>query len=351
MTGWYLRLADETHGHESQTSGAATSHRAAIPSTLYVVSEGWFHMEAVRHRVFGGPDVLELAEVPRPTPGPDDVLVRIRAASVNPADWKIRSHLAALPVTLPFIPGFDLSGTVEAVGDRVTRFRPGDDVFGMPTPFVGAYAQYARAAAADLAPRPDRLTHVEAAAVASVGLTAWQALVHIAHVEAGHRVLVHAAAGGVGHLAVQIAKAHGAYVIGTARAANHGFLAGLGVDEAVDHTVEDFAAAVKDVDIVLDTIGDSYGSRSLDTLAPGGMLVSAVWDRPGLTPHDAERRGVRFDTVQVHPSAADLDHLSRLADRGQVRVDVTHVLPLAHAADAHRLSETGRVRGKIVLTP
>ena len=309
------------------------------------------HMRAVRQRAHGGAEVLEFTEVDRPVPGPDDVLVRVRAASVNPADWKIRSGIAALPVTMPFVPGFDLSGTVESVGGRVTRFRPGDDVFGMPTPFVGPYAEYVRAPAADLAPKPRALSHVEAAAMASVGLTAWQALVVVARVRAGHRVLVHAAAGGVGHVAAQIAKANGAYVIGTARTANHDFLGGLGVDECVDHTVEDFAAVVKDVDVVLDNMGHGYCPRSLGTLAPGGMLVSTVWDHPGVAPEDAAGRGVRFDTVRVHPSAADLASLSGLMARGLVRVHVAEILPLSRAADAHRLSETGRVRGKLVLTP
>ncbi|MEV0715023.1 NADP-dependent oxidoreductase [Asanoa sp. NPDC050611] len=308
-------------------------------------------MRAIRQRGYGDADVLELTEVERPAPGPADVLVRVRAASVNPADWKIRSGAAALPVTMPFIPGFDLSGTVEAVGERVARFRPGDEVFGMPTPFVGPYAEYARAPAADLADRPQWMSEVEAAALASVGLTAWQALVGIAKVEAGQRVLVHAAAGGVGHVAVQIAKAHGAYVIGTARAANHRFLAEIGVDEAVDHSTEDFTAVVKDVDIVLDNMGYSYGPRSLETLSPGGLHVSTVWDHPGITRDDAARRGVRFETVQVRPSAEHLVALGRLVEQGLLRVHVADVLPLHRAADAHGLSESGRVRGKLVLTP
>ena len=308
-------------------------------------------MRVVQQRAFGGAEVLESTEVALPTPGPDDVLVRILAASVNPADWKIRSGVAALPVAMPFIPGFDLSGVVESVGHEVTRFRPGDEVFGMPTPFVGTYADYARAPAADLAPKPQRLSHVDAAALASVGLTAWQALVGIAQIQAGQRVLVHAAAGGVGHVAAQIAKAYGAYVIGTARASNHTFLAGLGVDEVVDYTTEDFARAVKDVDVVLDNMGYTYGPRSMETLSPGGILVSAVWDHPGVTPADAAKRGVRFATVQVRPSAADLEELGQLAERGLVRVHVADVLPLSQAAAAHRLSETGRVRGKLVLAP
>ncbi|GAA4459502.1 NADP-dependent oxidoreductase [Phytohabitans houttuyneae] len=308
-------------------------------------------MNAIRFHDFGGPEVLEVAQVARPVAGPADVLVEVRAASVNPADWKIRSGVAALPVTLPFTPGFDLAGVVVAAGDRVTRFRPGDEVFGMPAPFVGPYADYVRAPAADLAAKPRALSHAEAAAVSAVGLTAWQALVGIAEVGAGQRILVHAAAGGVGHVAVQIAKARGAYVIGTARTANHPFLRDLGADELVDHTLEDFTDAVRDVDVVLDNIGDAYGARSLDTLAPGGLLVSAIWDHPGVTEDDAARRGVRFETVKVAPSAADLEELGKLTDRGLVRVHIEQTLPLREVAEGHRLSQTGRVRGKLVLVP
>jgi NADPH:quinone reductase-like Zn-dependent oxidoreductase len=306
-------------------------------------------MYAIKQGAFGGPEVLEFAEVDRPVPGPDDVLVRVRAASVNPADWQIRTGVAPLPIDLPFIPGFDLAGMVERTGDRVSRFRPGDEVFGMPTPFTGTYAQYVRAPAADLALKPATLDHNQAAALASVGLTAWQGLVGIARIQPGQRVLIHAAAGGVGHIAVQIAKAFGAHVIGTARTANHGFLRDLGADELVDYTLDDFATAVRDVDIILDNIGDAYGARSLTTLAPGGHLVSTIWDHPGVTSEDAAGAGMRFDTVMVAPSAADLEELGKLVDQGLIRVHVADVLPLRDAAQAQRMSETGRVSGKLVL--
>ncbi|MFD0480083.1 NADP-dependent oxidoreductase [Nonomuraea thailandensis] len=290
-------------------------------------------MYAIKQRAFGGPEVLEFTEAEQPVPGPDDVLVRVRAASVNPADWKIRTGGAALPVDLPFIPGFDLAGVVERIGDRVSRFRPGDDVFGMPTPFTGTYAQYVRAPAADLALKPAGLDHNQAAALSSVGLTAWQALVGIARIQPGQRVLIHAAAGGIGHIAIQIAKAFGAHVIGTARTANHGFLRDLGADELVDYTLDDFAAAVRNVDIVLDNIGHEYGVRSLATLAPGGHLVSTIWDHPGVTAEDVARAKARFDTVQVAPSAPDLKELGKLVEQGRIRVHVADVLPLRDAAE------------------
>lgn len=308
-------------------------------------------MHAIRQRAFGGPEVLEFVEVDRPVPGPDDVLLRVLATSVNPADWKIRSGTAALPVQPPFVPGFDVSGVVEQVGDRVTRFRPGDEVHGMPTPFAGTYAEYVRAPAADLAAKPAGLDHVQAGAMPAVGLTAWQALVRIARIQVGQRVLIHAAAGGIGHIAIQIAKAHGAHVIGTARAANHAFLRDLGADELIDYTVEDFATAARDIDVVFDNIGDAYGARSLDTLVPGGHLVSAIWDRPGVTSEQVAERGLRFDPVQVAPSAADLEELNKLVDRGLLRVHVERTLPLRDAAKAQELSETGPVRGKLVLVP
>ncbi|WP_117208207.1 NADP-dependent oxidoreductase [Allorhizocola rhizosphaerae] len=305
-------------------------------------------MKAIVQTALGGPEVLQYTEVVPPVAGPDDVVVRVRAASVNPADWKIRAGAVPFPVELPHIPGFDLSGVVESVGERVSRFQPGDEVFGMPRFFARAYAEYARVPEADLAAKPATLDHVQAAGLASVGLTAWQGLVHIAGVKPGQRVLVHAAAGGVGHVAVQIAKALGAHVIGTARASNHDFLRELGADETIDYSTVDFADAVRDVDVVLDNIGDSYGARSLPTLAPGGILVSTLWDRPGVTDQDASRRGVRLEAVQVAPSADDLEALAKL---DQLRVHVQEVFPLHEAALAHRTSETARVRGKLVLIP
>jgi NADPH:quinone reductase-like Zn-dependent oxidoreductase len=308
-------------------------------------------MRVISQRTFGGPEVLSVVEAARPEPGPDEVLVRVRAASVNPADWKIRSGTPPLFGDPPFVLGFDVSGVVERVGARVTRFKPGDEVYGMPRPPAGTYAEYVVAPAADLATKPPSLDHVHAGALPAVALTAWQALVGIAGVRAGQRVLVHAAAGGLGHVAVQIAKAHGARVFGTARADKHDFLRELGTDELIDYTARDFAEAARDVDIVFDLIGGAYGARSLDTLRPGGILVAAVWDDPGVEEGEVARRGLRYAPVYVGPSGPDLESVTGLVERGLLRVHVDQVLPLEDAGKAHEISQSGRVRGKIVLTP
>lgn len=305
-------------------------------------------MRVVSQRRLGGPEVLEIVERDRPAPGPDEVLVRVRAAGVNPADWLVRSGAAPLFGEPPFVLGWDVSGVVEEVGPRVTRFRPGDEVYAMRR--GGAYAEYVVEPAGDLALKPGSIDHIQAGALPAVSLTAWQALVGIAGVGPGQRVLVHAAAGGVGHVAVQIAKARGAYVLGTARAGNHEFLRGLGVDEPIDYTAVDFEAAARDVDVVFDLVGGEYGARSLEVLKPGGLLVSAMIGGPGVTADEAEARGRRFSLVGVRASGADLERISELIESGRLRVHVETVLPLEDVAKAHELGEAGRRKGKIVLT-
>jgi NADPH:quinone reductase-like Zn-dependent oxidoreductase len=304
-------------------------------------------MRAVSQRAWGGPDVLEVVEVPRPDAGPGEVLVRVAAAGVNPADWKIRSGAVRRFGEPPFTIGLDVAGVVEAVGDGVAGFRPGDGVFGNTYPPNGAYAEFVAVPHDRLALVPVGLDLVQAAALPTAALTAWQPLVRVAEVGAGQRVLVHAAAGGVGHLAVQIAKARGAHVIGTARAAKHAFLRGLGADELVDYTVEDFTEAVRDVDVVLDPIAGDYGPRSLRTLKPGGLLIDVRGTGPDRTEvrRLADERGLRFVEFGFTPSGADLAEVAA----GGVRPVVDEVLPLEDAAKAHALSETGRAAGKIVL--
>ncbi|HWE91785.1 MAG TPA: NADP-dependent oxidoreductase, partial [Pseudonocardiaceae bacterium] len=230
-------------------------------------------MRAITQRAFGGPDVLELVDVARPEPGPGEVLVAVSAVGVNPADWKLRSGQVRRLGDPPFTLGFDVRGVVEQVGGQVTDFRPGDEVYGMVFQRLGGYAEYIVAPVDVLAPAPRSVDRVRAAALPTAALTAFQALDSVV---AGQRVLVHAAAGGVGHLAVQIAKTRGAYVLGTARAANHDFLRGLGADELIDYSTVDFGTTVRDVNVVLDLIGGEYGSRSLPTLKPDGRLVDVV---------------------------------------------------------------------------
>ncbi|MDL4819653.1 NADP-dependent oxidoreductase [Actinomadura opuntiae] len=304
-------------------------------------------MRAVSQRTWGGPEVLEVVEVRRPEAGPGEVLVRVAAAGVNPADWKIRSGAVRKGAEPPFTLGLDVAGVVEAVGDGVQGFRPGDGVFGNTFPPNGAYAEFVAVPQERLTLIPVGLDFVQAAALPTAALTAWQPLVRVAEVGQGQRVLVHAAAGGVGHLAVQIAKARGAHVIGTARAAKHAFLRGLGADELVDYTRDDFAEAVRDVDVVLDPIAGDYGPRSLRTLKDGGILIDVRGSGPDRTEvrARAEERGLRFVQFGFTPSGADLAEIARSG----VRAVVDEVLPLWDAAEAHRLSETGRVAGKIVL--
>ncbi|PAU46324.1 NADPH:quinone reductase [Streptomyces albireticuli] len=309
-------------------------------------------MLAVRQETAGGPEVLKLVETDRPVPNVGEVLVRVRAAGVNPVDWKTRARgFYYTGQTPPFGLGYDVSGTVEAVGDGVTVHAPGDEVYGMPRfPHpAGAYAQYVTAPARHFAPRPRGLDHVRAAALPLAALTAWQALVDTAGVSEGQRVLIHAAAGGVGHLAVQIAKARGAYVIGTASTAKHDFLRGLGADELIDYRERDFAEAVADVDVVLEAISGDYPLRSLTTLRPGGTLVSLLpLAEPVLAA--ARERGVRATRIMVEPDLGGLRGITELVESGRLRTEVATVLPLADAAEAHRLGETGRTTGKIVLS-
>ncbi|MFE8935916.1 MULTISPECIES: NADP-dependent oxidoreductase [unclassified Streptomyces] len=305
-------------------------------------------MRAVVVERWGGPENLVERDVERPGPGLNEVLVRVHAAGVNPVDWKTRASGALIGWgSVPAV-GWDVSGTVEAVGPGVGHLRPGDEVFGMPLfpRQAGAYAEYVVAPARHLAPKPASLTHVEAAALPLAGLTAWQALVDAADVRPGERVLVHAAAGGVGHLAVQIAKARGAYVIGTASAAKHALVRELGADEVVDYREVRFEDVLRDVDVVLDGIGGETAERSLKVLRPGGRLITL----PGPDDVPAAPDGVRAVWVLVEPDHLGLRELAALVERGELRPVADTVLPLAEAAEAHAIGEEGRTTGKIVLT-
>jgi len=302
----------------------------------------------------GGPEVLELGEAPVPEPGPTEVRVRVAAAGVNPIDWKTRAGkgMAAVLGPPPFTVGWDVAGTVDAVGPGVTRFSVGDAVFGMPwfPRQAAAYAEFVTAPSRHFAHRPARLTAVEAAGLPLAGLTAWQALVDVAGVQAGQRVLVHAAAGGVGHLAVQIAKARGAYVIGTASVGKHNLLHDLGIDEAVDYRSESFEQAIEPVDLVLDLIGGDVAIRSLDVLTPDGRMVTI----PSVTAADAvgaaTDRGLRATGMIVEPDGIGLQQLAALVDDRRLRVLVAETFPLERAAHAHRAGELGHTTGKLVLT-
>ncbi|MEC3958158.1 NADP-dependent oxidoreductase [Nocardia sp. CDC153] len=297
-------------------------------------------MKAITQQTLGGPDVLETVRVPIPRPGDGEVLVRVAATSINAADWKLRSGVVTRLGPPPLTLGFDLSGVVTEVGAGVTEFAPGDEVFGNIVSRNGAYAEYVVVPGEFLTRKPVEIDHVHAAALPTAALTAWQALTEV---QPGQRVLVHAAAGGVGHLAVQMAKARGAYVIGTARAANHEFLRGLGADELIDYTTTDFTTAVADVDIAFDLVGGDYSERSLLVLTPNGRVIDAQGEEPLADP--------RYYRLYFHPSGADLAEVAALVVAGRLRGEIDRVMSLADIAEAHKLSESGRVRGKIVLTP
>jgi NADPH:quinone reductase-like Zn-dependent oxidoreductase len=309
-------------------------------------------IHAIRQQAFGGPEVLEFTEVDRPVPLPTEVLVRVRAVGVNPVEAMIRSGRFPLLGEPPFILGWDVCGMVADIEPGVTRLRPGDDVYGMPffpRP-ANAYAEYVAAPSRQLALKPVSLSHAEAAALPLAGLTAWQALVDTAQVAAGQRVLIHGAGGGVGHLAVQIAKARGAYVIGTASAAKHDLIASLGADELIDYRATDFAAHVDGVDVVLDTIGGEVARRSIGVLRRGGLLVTILGRRDVDLAVRTEAAGRRFAGVSVEPDHPALEALADLAESGKLRVHLQATLSLAEAVKAHELLESGSVTGKIALT-
>jgi NADPH:quinone reductase-like Zn-dependent oxidoreductase len=307
-------------------------------------------MQAIQQRAYGGPEVLELVEVDRPSPRATEVLVRVQACGVNPIDWKTRSG-AGMRLPLPLTVGWDVSGVVEEVGAGVTRFQPGDEVFGMPRfPGVaGGYAQYVTARSRQLARKPAGLRHEQAGGLPLAGLTAWQVLVDTAYVQPGQRVLVTAAGGGVGHLAVQVAKARGAYVIATARTEKHPMLRELGADEVIDYTEVDAPAVLADLDLVLDAVGGAGGAAWLPALRPDGLLVPITGGRA--VAEAAAQAGVRLVSVLVEPDYAGLEALAGLVEAGALRVLVQATFPLSQAAEAHRLGEQGRTLGKIVLTP
>jgi len=313
-------------------------------------------MRAVVQHAFGGPEVLRMAEVARPVPLPTEVLVRVHAAGINPVDWKTRAGggMASVLGEPPFILGWDVSGVVEETGFGVTALKAGDEVYAMPwfPRAAGGYAEYVTAPARQFARKPVHLSHDQAAAVPLAALTAWQALVDTAGVRAGQRVLIHAAAGGVGHFAVQFTKHLGAHVTGTASSSRHDWLASLGADELIDYTAVRFEDAAKDIDVVIDLVGDGHentSTRSLDVLRPGGLIVAIPG---GVSPEllqAAQARGLRTSAFLVEPDGPALTRIAELIDAGKVSVQVEEVFPLEQAAQAHAHGEGGHTRGKLVL--
>jgi NADPH:quinone reductase-like Zn-dependent oxidoreductase len=305
----------------------------------------------------GGPEVLEVREVEPATPAPGEALIRTAAAGVNPVDTQVRAGTWVLDAMgeAPMILGWDVAGTVEEVGVGVTGFGPGDRVFGMPRfpALARCDADYVAAPADEIARAPDALSDEQAGALPLAGLTAWHALVDVAEVGQGDRVLIQAAAGGVGHLAVQIAKARGAYVAGTARAGNHEFLRELGVDEPIDYTEGLPEDAIADLDVVVELASEDDAGllASLATLREGGLLVVVAGDLSERVVAAAADQRKRAAEMLVAPDRAGLESLGTLADEGKLTVVIGETFPLTQAVEAHRLLESARVRGKVVLVP
>ncbi len=306
-------------------------------------------MKAVRIHQYGGREVLSLDEIPVPDIAPDEVLVRVVAASINPVDWKVRAGYLAqmMPHQMPLTLGWDVSGVVAAVGSQVTQWQVGDALFSRPDlARNGTYAEFVAIRAGECARKPRTISHVEAASLPLAGITAWEAMMDTARVRAGQRVLVHAGSGGVGSLAIQLVKAAGATVVATASGRNRALVESLGVDQFVDYTTTTLLEAVEPVDAVFDTIGGEVQEASWSLLKPGGIQVSII------SPPDEARAaamGVRGGFVFIGPNAPVLDKLAGMVDGGRLRPIVGAEFALEDIAQAHALSESGRAVGKIVL--
>lgn len=313
-------------------------------------------MTAVTQHAFGGADVLTVSTVPRPEPLPTEVLVRVDAAGVNPVDWKTRggTGMAGVLGEPPFVLGWDVAGVVAQVGFGVTTLAPGDRVFGMPRfpRQAGAYAEYVTAPARQLAKIPANLAVEEAAGVPLAALTAWQALVDAAHVQAGQRVVVTAAAGGVGHFAVQLAHHLGAEVVAVASERHHAWLRAHGADEVVDYTRTRFEHTIHGADVVVELVGDGPDDttrRAVRVLRPGGILVAVPGGVTAPVAEAARAAGVRTTPFLVEPDGAAMATIAGLLGRGLVEVEVAATYALEDVAEAHKAGEAGRTRGKIVL--
>ena len=331
-------------------------------------------MKAVIAEQYGGPEVLQLADdLPVPGIGPNGVLIRVHATTVNPVDWKLRSGWLSgyWKLRFPVIWGCDASGVVEQVGGSVTLFKPGDEVYGFKhgkvgETYRGTYAEYAVLRENMLAIKPAALSHEEAAAVPLAAVTAWQSLVGKGRIKPGSKVLIHAAAGGVGIFAVQIAKSFGAYVAATASARNREFLRSLGADEVIDYTQDRIEDKLSRYDIVLDAVGQTVWSRSLKVLRPGGRLITLTIPTPhapsgrfqffstavaGVLSGVARAliRGKAFLMTQVKPRGGDLEKINVLIEAGKLKPVIEKIYPLEQIAEAHRESEKGHVRGKLVV--
>jgi NADPH:quinone reductase-like Zn-dependent oxidoreductase len=311
-------------------------------------------MKAVILKEAGGPENLIIQDIAIPVPKKDEVLVKVKAISINPVDIKTRKGLSLyneLKNDPPVILGWDIAGEVVQAGEDVTSLEEGDEVFGMIN-FPGhgkAYAEYVTAPANHLAEKPDLISTQEAAAGTLAALTAWQVLLDEAKLQAGEKIVVHAAAGGVGHFAVQIAKYLGAYVIGTASEANYDFVKELGADDFVDYTKEKFEEIVKDADVVFDTVGGDYSLRSLSVLKEGGRLIAIAGGITDEVLKIAATKKIKAWRHLVHSNGDDMEQIAELMEAGTIKAYIFKEYPLEQIQDAHRQIETGKTRGKIVV--
>jgi NADPH:quinone reductase-like Zn-dependent oxidoreductase len=307
-------------------------------------------MKAVRIHQYGDRNVLKFEDSPIPGINSDDVLVRTVAASVNPVDWKIREGYLKemIHYSMPLTLGWDVSGIITELGDNVTDFKVGDCVYSRPDiSRDGTYAEYVAIRASEIALKPASITHSEAASLPLAGITAWEVLITVAQISEGQKVLIHAGSGGVGSLAIQLAKSRGAYVIATTSAKNSELVASLGADEVIDYTTQDFTEVVKDIDVVFDTLGGDIQTGSWSVLKSGGILVSIV-SPP--SEEKAKELGVKSAFVFIQPSAYILEQLAQLVDQGKIRPIIGAEFTLEDINKAHELSESGRAVGKIVLS-
>ncbi len=312
-------------------------------------------MKAVRLHRFGGPEVLEYEEVATPELQSGQVLIRMAAAGVNPIDWKTREGggAAAALGQPPIIPGWECAGLVEAVADENGQWQPGDRVCGLLNfPEAGnCYAELISADAGQLAPVPESVNLSTAGGLSLAGLTAWQALFDNGKLQSGQQVLILAAAGGVGHLAVQLAKWKGARVIGTASAANLEYLRELGCDQTIDYQQQDVAEVLKDVDLIIDAVGGKTAIKALGCLNENGVMVTLPSVTAAEVAEAAGEQGVTALPMRVRPDAGQLKQMLTIAAEGKLQLRQQQSFPLVEAPAAHQLSQTGRVRGKIILTP
>ena len=312
-------------------------------------------MKAVRIERYGNEEVVEIAEVERPTPGADQVLVKVKAAAVNPVDWKIRDGLGEMfGVKPPLILGCEVAGTLESVGNRgpsrtgSSDFAVGDDVYGYLGAHSGGYAEYVAAPASEFVRKPKEIDFDTAASVPVGALTAWQGIFDHGNLASGQRILITGASGAVGSMAVQLAKVKGAHVIGTGSGRNEEFVRGLGADEFIDYKKAKFEEELNGVDVVFDTVGGETQDRAFQTLKRGGFLVSTV------NPPSAEKAkefGVNVAMVVMMPKPDQLAEINRLVESEKLKVRVAMVLPLAEVKKAHQLSASGHADGKIILRP